>query len=103
VPVQLFYGKPEPVWVINQRRRGLGTEPYYDSSSSGGYGSRPAEFGPYSRGNLLPVSCRNSSKLCFCAKSVTSGVIRSLFLSTQTSLLIQMYSEDMDMVYSTLT
>jgi hypothetical protein len=51
---ELFYGKPEPVWVINQRRRGLGTEPYYDPSSSGGYGSRPAEFGPYSRGPLLP-------------------------------------------------
>lgn len=48
--VQLdLYGPPEPIWVINNRRRLVGQpmDPYY----------RPgAEFGPYSRGLLVPVS-----------------------------------------------
>lgn len=42
-----LYGPPEPIWVINNRRRLVGQpmDPYY----------RPgAEFGPYSRGLLVP-------------------------------------------------
>lgn len=48
--VQLYYGKPEPVWVTNNRHRMLGT-PYHSTSisSSGAY-----EFGPYTRGTVLP-------------------------------------------------
>ncbi|XP_024386016.1 uncharacterized protein [Physcomitrium patens] len=46
----LYYGKPEPVWVTNNRHRLLGT-PYQHTptSSSGAY-----EFGPYTRGTVLP-------------------------------------------------
>lgn len=46
----LYYGKPEPVWVVNNRHRLLGT-PYQHTttSSSGAY-----EFGPYTRGPVLP-------------------------------------------------
>lgn len=37
---ELFYGKPEPVWVINNRRRGMGglSDSYYQSGSYGGQG-----------------------------------------------------------------
>lgn len=41
---ELFYGKPEPVWVINNRRRGLG------SSSGDGYYNAPQMTRPGSTG-----------------------------------------------------
>lgn len=46
----LYYGKPEPVWVVNNRHRMLGTPfQHTPTSSSGAY-----EFGPYTRGTVLP-------------------------------------------------
>jgi hypothetical protein len=49
---EMFYGKPEPVWVINNRRRNMGgsmgvvTDPYYPSSrmTSGSYGGQGHEY-----------------------------------------------------------
>jgi hypothetical protein len=46
---QLFYGKPEPAWVINSRRRQYGDSQY----SAGSYSGQPS-FGPYSQGSALP-------------------------------------------------
>jgi len=55
---ELFYGKPEPVWVINNRRRNMGmgggmglTDPYYQGMSSGSYGGQG--YGYNSRGTSL--------------------------------------------------
>lgn len=53
---QLFYGKPEPAWLINSRRRQYGDSQY----SGGSYSGQPS-FGPYSQGSALPVSsCSHS-------------------------------------------
>lgn len=64
---QLFYGKPEPVWVINNRRRSMGgsmggvvTDPYYPSTgmTSGSYPGQGYDsgYGYNTRGtSLVPV------------------------------------------------
>ncbi|KAH8935054.1 hypothetical protein BDL97_17G010500 [Sphagnum fallax] len=46
---ELFYGKPEPAWLINSRRRQYGDSQY----SGGSYSGQPS-FGPYSQGSALP-------------------------------------------------
>lgn len=50
---ELFYGKPEPVWVINQRRRNMGSvaDPYYSGMTSGSYGGEG--YGYNTRGTSI--------------------------------------------------
>lgn len=46
---ELFYGKPEPVWEINSRRRNMGVaaDPYYPTSvASRAYSSRGTSHMP---------------------------------------------------------
>lgn len=72
-----LYGSlpPEPVWVINNRRRHLGysVDPYY---APGPY-AEAQNFGPYSRGPLVSVRL-HLNPLCSCGLTPVTCCCRSV-------------------------
>jgi hypothetical protein len=80
--VQLYGSvQPEPVWVLNNRRRHLGhpIDPYY---LPGAY-STTQNFGPYTRGSLVPVSLElllflTTKLLCEAAPKASKFVISAV-------------------------